>query len=129
MTLYHPNKTGIAPKTLSYEDSVRLHYDHLVFQRTHQLSLLEFGNGSCRECIKMEAVIDSIDLEFSGIVFLDKINLREKTNRKTAAVFDINMIPSQVILDRRGELLFTHTGFLAYDSLKTIILDHLKSCP
>lgn len=118
------NKPLNKATVLSINDSLNMYYDHVLFQRPYQISILEFGSGFCKQCILMQSVMDSLRQKYSPVLYIECINLRKKENRRIAKAYNIVMIPAQVILDRRGNIIHSHTGFLPEDSIKSIIFNH-----
>ena len=83
---------------------------------TTNTTFLEFGSVGCVECKKMEAVQDSIKkLNFNVVVKF--IDLRKKENREIAKIYHIQLIPTQLLIDKNGVEYFRHVGYIPYNEL------------
>ncbi|WP_345985618.1 thioredoxin family protein [Sulfurimonas sp. HSL-1656] len=69
--------------------------------------LLELGSTSCRSCEDMARTLYRIKKEHprSGIYFIDI-----RRERHVAVQYDVRMMPTQVILDGSGQVVYRHIG-------------------
>jgi len=93
--------------------------------QSFQLSLIEFGGQGCRPCMRMDTILEEITQIYGSKLNLQVIRLTDRENRKYAKYFGVQMVPSQVILNTKGEEVFRHTGFLAKEDLQAEIDKHL----
>lgn len=69
--------------------------------------LLELGSTSCRSCEEMARTLYTIKKQHprSAIYFIDI-----RRERHVAVQYDVRMMPTQVILDGSGEVVYRHIG-------------------
>lgn len=85
-------------------------------------TLLDFGSKTCKPCKRMAPILEELDKSYANkfnVVFFD---VRLKENLPLAKQYDIQTIPTQIFLDKEGNELWRHTGFLG----KTEILAKWK---
>lgn len=70
--------------------------------------LLELGSVGCRPCEYMAPIIDSLEKELAGKVFVKFYDVSQ--NPYIAQEYQIMTIPTQVFLDAEGNELFRHIG-------------------
>jgi len=90
-----------------------------------QLSLIEFGGQGCRPCMRMDTILEEISQIYGPKLNLHVIRLTDRENRKYAKYLGVQMVPSQVILNTKGEEVFRHTGLLEKEVLQAEIDKHL----
>lgn len=125
------NKTDVTDKTLdssnmsldkassNIKDSIMMLYNYEVMQNvTYKYTFLEFGSIGCAPCKRMEKEMEIIRKEYAGTVNVRFVNLAIKWNRDWAEYFNIQSIPTQVILDSTGNEIYRHTGYISADELK-----------
>lgn len=100
-------------------DSIRLYFAYPLSDGTeYGYTFLEFGSVGCEPCKKMEKEMETIRKDFAGKVNVRFINLSKKWNRDWADYFEIQSIPTQVILDSHGKEIYRHVGYIPADELK-----------
>lgn len=82
--------------------------------------LVDLGSTTCIPCKKMAPILEELKAEFKGKVEVEFIDIN--VNTAAADEFKINVIPTQVFLDRDGKEVFRHEGFFP----KADILAQLK---
>ncbi|NSW58101.1 MAG: thioredoxin family protein [Armatimonadetes bacterium] len=70
--------------------------------------LLELGSVGCKPCEYMAPIIDSLEKELAGKVFVKFYDVNE--NSAIAEQYQIMTIPTQIFLDAEGKELFRHIG-------------------
>ena len=103
------------------EDSVRLQFDYTLNGKPYDYTLIEFGSHYCVPCRLMESVVDSVRATCL------KVNIRfvdaaKEANACWLDYFRIDIIPQQVVMDRRGKTIFRHRGYISYKEL----VEHFK---
>ena len=94
-------------------------------QHEFELSLIEFGGQGCKPCMRMDTVLTEASQFYGSNLNLHIVRLTDRENRKIAKYFGVQMIPSQVILNKEGTEVFRHTGFLSKVELQAEINKHL----
>jgi thioredoxin 1 len=82
--------------------------EHLDFSK-HKVTFIELGADKCIPCKAMQPVMREVAQEYKGtiqVVFYDVW----KTS-KYAKDYGIQMIPTQVFIDKNGKEIFRHVGF------------------
>lgn len=102
-------------------DSIRLYFTYPLPDGTeYGYTFLEFGAIGCAPCKKMEKEMETIRRDFEGKVNVRFINLSKKWNKDWADYFEIQTIPTQVILDSQGKEIYRHVGYIPADELKKV---------
>lgn len=102
-------------------DSIRIYFSYPLSDGTkYDYTFLEFGAVGCAPCKKMEKEMETIRKDFTGKVNVRFINLSKKWNNDWADYFEIQTIPTQVILDSHGKEIYRHIGYIPADELKKV---------
>jgi len=81
--------------------------------------MLELGSVGCIPCEKMKPVMQKLRDTYPGKLEVIFIDVRE--DNKTGRRFGVNMIPTQVFLDKTGKEFHRHIGFYAYEEIEPIL--------
>lgn len=83
---------------------------------------IELGAETCVPCQQMRPVMDKVVSNYSSddveVVYFD-VWTDEEAHR--IQEYDVRVIPTQVFLDKNGEIIFKHEGFMPYENVKEII--------
>ena len=71
--------------------------------------LVDLGSTTCIPCKEMAPILEELKAEYKGKVDVEFINVNENT--AAADEYKINVIPTQVFLDKDGKEVFRHEGF------------------
>lgn len=128
------NKTNITDKTsdicntsleradktaLNIKDSITILYNYAIRQDvTFKYTFLEFGSVGCAPCKQMEKEMETIRKKYAGMVNVRFLNLTLKWSKDWAEYFNIQSIPTQVILDNSGNEIYRHTGYIPASELE-----------
>jgi thioredoxin 1 len=74
--------------------------------------VLDFGRGKCIPCKKMAPILRELAEEYQGRAVIRMIDIGEPGGRELVRQFKIQLIPTQVFLDREGKEIWRHEGFL-----------------
>lgn len=103
-------------KTLSrHIDSL---YNYSTNHQEFELTFLEFGAEGCVACRKMEFVLDEVRQAYPGNVKVVFLNILKLENQAMMKYYGVVVIPTQVLLDKKGEEYFRHTGYFSFDNLR-----------
>ncbi|MDA3954427.1 MAG: thioredoxin family protein [Bacteroidales bacterium] len=102
----------------TYVDSL---FNYQTNNLDYHLTLLEFGSTGCVSCKRMEKVLIEIKEKYPMAVNIVFLNVTLPENQYLIKYFGIAAIPTQVILDKRGEEFFRHTGFYSTKNLSVQI--------
>lgn len=112
------NHSGNNPKTYPQ-------YDLTSDRTNYHGTLLEFGANNCSACRQMEVVLKEIRSEYSDRLIIRFINTTRKEGLIIGREFGIISIPMQVLINKQGEVVFKHTGYISTDDLKEHINNKL----
>jgi thioredoxin 1 len=96
------------------EENLIITDEQLDFSK-HKVTLIELGADKCIPCKAMQPVMREIAQEYKGtiqVVFYDVWK-----TLKYAIDYGIQMIPTQVFIDKNGDEIFRHVGFYAKDEI------------
>ncbi|MFC2142570.1 thioredoxin family protein [Acidobacteriota bacterium] len=90
------------------EEDLIITDEQLDFSK-HKVTFIELGADKCIPCKAMQPVLREIAQEYKGtiqVVFYDVWK-----TPKYSKDYGIQMIPTQVFIDKNGEEIFRHVGF------------------
>ena len=96
------------------EENLIISDEQLDFSK-HQVTFIELGADKCIPCKAMQPVMREIAQEYKGtiqVVFYDVWK-----TPKYAKDYGIQLIPTQVFIDKNGDEIFRHVGFFAKDEI------------
>ena len=96
------------------EENLIITDEQLDFSK-HTVTFIELGADRCIPCKAMQPIMREIAQEYKGtiqVVFYDVWK-----TPKYAKDYGIQMIPTQVFMDKNGEEIFRHVGFYAKDEI------------
>lgn len=80
-----------------------------------EITFIELGSVKCIPCRQMQPVMESIEKKFNGkvkVIFYDVWK-----DNKPAKQYGIQLIPTQVFLDKDGNEFYRHEGFFAEEEI------------
>lgn len=77
--------------------------------------VVEFGADSCAPCREMRPIMDGLKQTHSGEFTVVMINVKE--NRRCAAQWRVQLIPTQIFLDKHGREMGRHVGAISVDGI------------
>ncbi len=118
-SLYSPTSGEQAnePKTkqkAKSEKDLIISGEQLDFSK-HKVTFIELGADRCIPCKAMQPIMREIAQKYKGtiqVVFYDVWK-----TPKYAKDYGIQMIPTQVFIDKNGDEIFRHVGFFAKDEI------------
>ena len=96
------------------EENLIITNESLDFSK-HKVTFIELGADRCIPCKAMQPVMREIAQEYKGtiqVVFYDVWK-----TPKYAKDYGIQLIPTQVFIDKNGKEIFRHVGFYAKDEI------------
>ncbi|MFH1074590.1 MAG: thioredoxin fold domain-containing protein [Candidatus Firestonebacteria bacterium] len=91
----------------------------LFAQQKGKFTLIELVTSSCPWCVKMAPVINNIRADFSGILNVEIKNVN--SDKTLAKKYKIQGVPTQVLLDEKGNVVFNHPGYCDEAKLKQML--------
>jgi len=96
------------------EENLIINDEQLDFSK-HKVTFIELGADKCIPCKAMQPIMREIAQEYKGtiqVVFYDVWK-----TPKYAKDYGIQMIPTQIFIDKNGDEIFRHIGFYAKDEI------------
>jgi len=100
-------------------------YNYTKSDLEYKITFLEFGSSGCSACRRMEAVMSTIQAEYSNSVEVVFRNVSQAENLNLMKYYGIASIPTQIFLDEKGEEVFRHVGYFSVDDIKTKVLNRI----
>nr|NQU90322.1 thioredoxin family protein [Bacteroidota bacterium] len=100
-----------------FADSITQMFDYSGNGKHFNYTLLEFGAKNCVSCRKMEKVLEEIRNTQSSKINVVFYNMTLTQGLQWGKYFGVVMIPTQIILDRKGNEVFRNTGYIPADEL------------
>ncbi len=86
----------------------------------HQLwTLKEFGSSRCIPCRKMKPLLAEIANEYKGVLEVEVLEIND--HLEEAKKYGITLIPTQVLVDSKGNVQWTHIGFIPKENLESVL--------
>jgi thiol-disulfide isomerase/thioredoxin len=91
--------------------------DNLVDKARHsgKPSLVDFGASGCRPCDMMAPILEELKKEYTGIVNVEFVDVREYQILGTR--YGVSSIPVQVFFDKNGKEFYRHIGFIPKNNI------------
>lgn len=80
--------------------------------------ILDFGRGECIPCKKMMPVLDELAEKHKGRIVVRYLELKIPENRERAGKMGVRVIPTQILVDARGEEAIRHEGFWPLEDIE-----------
>jgi thioredoxin 1 len=81
--------------------------------------LLDFGMGVCIPCRMMKPVLEEVAREYDGRLMVKILELDQ--HRELARQFRIRLIPTQIFINSKGEVVHRHEGFMDKASIVAVL--------
>ncbi len=107
-------------QTVDSEKNLIISDKQLDFSK-HQVTFIELGADKCIPCKAMKPVMHEIAQEYKDtiqVVFYDVWKTPEYAKK-----YGVQMIPTQVFIDKNGEEIFRHVGFYAKENIIKMLKD------
>lgn len=114
----------VSPKmTHSVNALVDSMFNYTANGLNYEITFLEFGSKGCSACKRMESVIEEIGSKYSTKVNVVFLNVSKPESLNLMKLYGIAVIPTQIILDRKGKEFFRHSGYISTDELEKEIIE------
>jgi thioredoxin 1 len=80
-------------------------------------TFIDLGSVKCIACKMMEPVIEKLREHFKGKVNVVFYDVWTEEGRPYAHLYKRKLIPIQIILDKNGNEVFRHEGFITYEDV------------
>jgi len=82
-----------------------------IRQTKAKITFIELGSVRCIPCRQMQPVMKSVDEKYGDQVKVIFYDVWTDEGNKYAEQYKIDLIPTQVFLDKDGKEIFRHVGF------------------
>lgn len=79
-------------------------------------TLADFGHSTCIPCKEMLPLLEELKSEYKGKANILIIDVYDE--QELAYKYEIQLIPTQIFFNNKGEEVFRHEGFMDKDSIK-----------
>lgn len=112
-----PSSQGTAAKgTILVTDEIKLDFSK------YKITFIELGSVNCIPCRQMQPIMKEIAAEYPDqvlVVFYDVWK-----NPAPGEYYKIQLIPTQVFIDERGNELFRHVGVFPKEEILKFLKEH-----
>lgn len=90
-------------------------------ENENKVTFIELGSIRCIPCQQMQPVMKSIEEKYAGQVKVVFYDVWTEEGRPYADKYAIQVIPTQVFLDKNGKEFYRHQGFFPEEELIEIL--------
>ncbi|MBD3161126.1 MAG: thioredoxin [Candidatus Latescibacteria bacterium] len=80
--------------------------------------ILDFGKGECDACKRMMPVLDELAETHEGRIVVRYLDLNVPANKARADEMGVRLIPTQILIDEKGEEVIRHEGFWSTEDIE-----------
>lgn len=95
-----------------------IHLNSVKSKIGKEAMVLEIGSKSCTTCIKMKKIIDTMK-EKDSTLPIYMIDVYD--DMSVFSFFKLQVIPTQIVLNKKGEEVYRHMGGLSADELQNLV--------
>ena len=95
-------------------------------KETPKITFIELGSVRCIPCQKMQKVIKKVEEKYPTQVKTIFYDVWTDDGKKYADIYKINLIPTQVFLDKNGKEFSRHQGYFEFEELEKVLQQKLK---
>ena len=88
-------------------------------QKQKLWTLKEFGSNRCIPCRKMKPILVEITNKYKGILEVEILEIKD--HLEEAKKYGIMLIPTQVLLDPKGNVQWEHVGFIPKEDVESVL--------
>lgn len=88
---------------------------------SYKVTFIELGSVRCIPCQQMQPVMKSIEENYKGMVKVIFYDVWTEEGRPFADQYKVQVIPTQVFLDEKGEEFFRHQGFFPEEEIVKLL--------
>ncbi|MFC2107776.1 thioredoxin family protein [Bacteroidota bacterium] len=90
-------------------------------------TFIEFGANNCINCKRMKSVFAEIETKYAGELFIKNYIITEEEGLAQAKKFGVISIPMQILLNKKGEIVYKHFGYISANDLSEQIDSRILS--
>jgi thioredoxin 1 len=81
--------------------------------------LLDFGMGICIPCRMMKSILEEVAQDYDGKLLVKILEIDQ--HRDLVRQFRIHLIPTQIFINSKGEIVHRHEGFMDKASILRVL--------
>jgi len=93
-------------------------------KENHLITFVELGSVKCIPCKKMQPVMDAVEKKYGQQIKVIFYDVWKADQQKYAEQYGIQLIPTQIFLDKNGKEIFRHEGFFPEAEIDKILQKH-----
>ncbi|MBI5928833.1 MAG: thioredoxin family protein [Chloroflexi bacterium] len=82
-------------------------------------TIVEYYNNLCTVCTMMKPVVDGLEKDLQGEATVLRIDFLSEVGRSTARQFGVKIIPTILVFDPNGQIIFRQTGPFDTEMIKS----------
>ncbi len=86
-------------------------------------ALIDFGREDCFACVEVAPILEELKSEYEGRLRVEYVEVASEENKAAAARFDVRVLPTQLFVDREGQVVFRHEGFYSKEEMLAAFSD------
>lgn len=87
----------------------------------HKVTFIELGSVRCVPCIQMQPILKSIEKKYGSQVKVIFYDVWTPLGKTYGDKYTVQLIPTQVFLDKNGKEFFRHEGFFPEEELVKVL--------
>lgn len=90
-------------------------------KKKYKVTFVELGSVKCIPCQKMQTVMKAIEEKYGDQVKIEFHDVWTPKGKPFAEQYKINLIPTQVFLDKEGKEFYRHEGFFSEEEVVKVL--------
>jgi len=87
----------------------------------YKVTFIELGSVRCIPCQKMQQVMNSVEKKYGDQVNIIFYDVWTPEGKPFAEKYKIDLIPTQVLFNSKGEEFYRHEGYFPLEELKKVL--------
>jgi thioredoxin 1 len=87
--------------------------------KSNKAVLLELSSATCSTCRKMQPFLKEIQDQYSSDLIIKTLDIAARTD--IAQKFLVTAIPTQVFINKNGEIYFKHVGYMSKNQIISVL--------
>ncbi len=94
-------------------------------QEKDKITFIELGSVRCIPCQEMQVVMEQVEEKYSKKVEVIFYDVWTDEGEPFGKQYNIDLIPTQVFLDKDGKEYFRHEGYFEFEALEKVLLQKI----
>ncbi len=105
--------------------STAAEFAQVQYDQDHEPSsairFIELGSSTCRSCKQMKAVLGELEEHYPHRLVVESYDVKEDPD--IARLYQIRVIPTQVIIDTSGKEIYRHEGYFPLEEIELLLAE------